>query len=272
MSRRLVGAAGRGVVPFVLSPEQQALLTEGDIEGVLDFHRSRFGDATMAAGDEDEDDESDEDEDAEDGDESDEDEDEDEDEEDGDKPDAKDRRIQELSAESKKYRLKNREHRSRIAELEQENARLKSAKKVKPKAQKDAEDADAEEADDPAVEELKRTNEKLQEKLVTQQLRAEFNDLTTGSKAKHRFKNPKAAFRLLDLDEVEIDDDGDIIGLDEAIAELAKSDPYLLDKGTEEKDEDTRRRRGATGQPTGGKRKGNPNRDKLLSKYPALRR
>lgn len=45
---------------------------------------------------------------------------------------------------------------------------------------------------------------------------------------KYTWNNPKAALRLLDLDEVEIDDDGKVTGLDKAIEALAKSDPYLL--------------------------------------------
>ena len=107
--------------------------------------------------------------------------------------------------------------------------------------------------------------------MIRSQLRTEFSDLTTGPKAIAAFRNPKAAFRLLDLDDVEIDD-GEIIGLDDAIKELAEDEPYLLVKEREDKAKSKARRR-STGQKSGTSRKrGNPNRDKLLAKYPALRR
>jgi hypothetical protein len=57
---------------------------------------------------------------------------------------------------------------------------------------------------------------------------------------------------------------------------LAKDKPYLVkpkakakDDEDDEDEEPTRRR---TGQPTRSRKKGNPNREKLVSKYPALRR
>jgi len=243
MSRRLVGAAGRGVVKTVLSPEQQALLAEGDIEGLLEFHRAQFGSAKMEdEGDEDDEDEGDE----------------------GDakgkrkKQDPKDVKIQELTAEAKKHRLKAREHRTAREQLEAENAELKR-KLSKATKGKDSSDDDEDGEDDapPArVQELERTNEDLL-------IRLEFM-----ANNKHEWKNPKAALKLLDLSDVEIED-GEVVGLEDAIDQLAKDEPYLL---KEAKGEPKQRRRGPSGQPTGTKRKGNPNRDKLLSKYPALRR
>ena len=58
MRRSLVGATGRG---NILSPQQCKLLTDGDIEGVLERHRAFFGLATMENEDEGEDGDEDED-------------------------------------------------------------------------------------------------------------------------------------------------------------------------------------------------------------------
>ena len=45
---------------------------------------------------------------------------------------------------------------------------------------------------------------------------------------RYEWKNPKAALKLADLSEVEIDDDGTVKGLDKALKALAASDGYLL--------------------------------------------
>lgn len=263
MSQRLSEAAVRGVSNPVLSPEQRKLLTKGDIEGLLEFHNSVFGSLVMEnEGEDEDDDESDESDDAEGGDEDDE-EGDDEDEEDESKSkklNSKDRRIQELSAEAKKYRLKNRQHRTRIAELE---AHLADKGKKSKKAESEEDDDSGSEADQEVTRQLEEARRQNEDLLI----RVEFMANT-----KYSWKNPKAALRLLDLSDVEIDEDGEVEGLDEAIEKLATSEPYLLDTSKEEKDDKDKKRRGATGQPTGGKRKGNPNRDKLLAKYPALRR
>ena len=282
MRQSLADAAVRGTSTS-LTEEKRELLANGDIEGLLALNRQQFGGFSMKGK---EDDDADDDGDDDDSDDDDDDDDDDEDEDDEDEDDdksakslkAKDRRIQELSAESAKHRKRASERGRRITELEAEVAKLKKAPKAK---SKDDKDEDADDADDSETTRLKEENEKLAERLVTQTLRTEFTDLTTGPKALAQFANPKKAFRLLDLDDVEIDEDGEIIGLDEAVKDLAKSDPYLLlksSKDDEDDDEDedevaTRRRRRSTGQPPGSKkRKGNPNRDKLVTKYPALRR
>jgi predicted RNase H-like nuclease (RuvC/YqgF family) len=179
--------------------------------------------------------------------------------EDDDKPkgkiDPKDKRIQEVSAEAKKYRLKNRELRTEVAQLKAQVAELSKGKK---KAKDDDGDDDEVQPDVETTRKLEaaqRQNEDLA-------IRLEFL-----ANKKHSWKNPKAALKLLDLSEVEIDEDGDVVGLDEAIDQLAKDEPYLL-----EQQEEPKQRRRATGQSTKSQRKGNPNRDKLVSKYPALRR
>ena len=274
MSPRLAKVADCDVSSIVLSPEQRKLLTEGDIEGLLKFHSSQFGSAVMEDDEDDDDTDEDEDDDAEDGDDEDEDDgdDGDEDEDDKDKAkgkkkaDPKDVRIQEVSAEAKKYRLKSSARGKRIAELERENAALKAAGGKKTK--KD-DDSDKEtDTDDAATAEAARKLEEANRDKEDLLIRLEFM-----ANNKHSWKNPKAALKLLDLSDVEIDEDGEIEGLEEAIDQLAKDEPYLLDTTKQDKADSKTRRRGATGQATGGKRKAvNANRTKLENKYPALRR
>jgi hypothetical protein len=279
MGQCLAGAAGSGSTSeYALSAEQRRLLTQGDIEGLLELHGSTFGFAVMEEeDDEDENDDEDteDDEDSEDDANSDEDDedDEDEDSEDrdkkskgkkGKKTDPKDDKIRELSAEAKKYRLKNRTFRNQIADLQRQIADLTKGKSKKPKGKDDEDGSDAQ--PDPEItrklEQSQRTNEDLL-------IRLEFMADKTYS-----WKDPKAALKLLDASDIEIDDDGDIDGLEDAIKQLAEDYPFLLDKSKEERDESKRRRRGATGQSTGGKRKNgsSASREKLLQKYPALRR
>lgn len=85
----------------------------------------------------------------------------------------------------------------------------------------------------------------------------------------HSWRNPDTAMKLVDLNSVEIDDDGRIRGLDKAIKSLAESDSYLLNPS----DEDTGLPKPApqsTGDKPGGGRKKDKlelNREHLVSKY-----
>lgn len=87
---------------------------------------------------------------------------------------------------------------------------------------------------------------------------------------KHAWANPKTALKLADLSKVEIDEDGTVTGLAEALDKLAKDEPYLLKKASDKDDDEDDEPKGPTGQPVGKKPKGNPSRDKLIAKYPAL--
>lgn len=50
------------------------------------------------------------------------------------------------------------------------------------------------------------------------------------AETKHSFVNTKAALKLLDTTDVDIDEDGTVDGMEEAIEQLAKDHPYLLKK------------------------------------------
>lgn len=271
MRQSLAGAAARGMSTGSTAALKQELLAAGDIEGLMALNRSLYGTAVMGPEDDADDDADDHDDESDDSDDEDDDVDDEDDDKGSKKPDAKSRRIQELAAESKKHRLKARDYRRERDEALAELEKLKNGK-GKPASKTKETEGEEDEGDDLSAE-LKAENDRLKEQLVSQQLRQSFTDLTTGSKALAEFKNPAKAFKLLDLDDVEIVD-GEVEGLDEAIKALAKSDPYLLvSKDEDDEDDSDRRRRRSTGQPTGPRStKANPEREKLISKYPALRR
>jgi len=85
--------------------------------------------------------------------------------------------------------------------------------------------------------------------------------------------DPEDALRLADMDGVEIDDDGKVIGLKDALKKLATSKPHLVKKEqSSDDDEDEGKPSGST---QNGKRKGDKkalDREALAKKYPALRR
>ena len=259
MGQSLANAAVSGMSNRKHSEDTDSFLSEGDIDGLLAFHRRTFGGLSMMAGKDDDDaDDDDQDDDAEDGNDDDGDDDGDDDDDDDDDKDTEsdaDRRIKELSAEGKKKRIRIREQKARIAELERE-----LAAKGKTKSKDDEDDSDSEEVASLTAD---------RDKLLTDNegLRIQVAFLKN---AKHAWKNPAAALKLADLSDVEINDDGEVDGLDEALDALAESDPYLL-KGKDETDETPKVKK--SGQRSGTQRKkGNANRDALLKKYPALRR
>lgn len=116
-----------------------------------------------------------------------------------------------------------------------------------------------------AVQDLTDQNAKLADKVNKLALENAFLSDNT-----FKWRNPRAALKLADLSKVEIDDDGTVTGLGEALKALAKSDPYLL---AEEAGDDDQSGKSPTGQPPKNKTpRGTPEREKLLAKYPALRR
>jgi len=226
-----------------------AALEAGDAMPLIDLHRAMFGDARMegeddGGGEDDENDEGseEEDDDADDG---------------GTGGDGKKKSATEVAA----LKRENAERRKAAAALKKQNEEL--AAKLK-------------QHEDAGKGELEKVSDELKS------VAAERDDLKTKNENlliqnaflidnKYSWNNPRAALRLADLSEVEIDEDGNVTGLAEALDALAKSDAYLL-KGKGDKDDDDEGKPGATGQPPGKKAKGNVDREKLLNKYPALRR
>lgn len=232
-----------------VAARKRELLEAGDIKGLLELNRMWFGDARMEATSEDDKDEDSGDDDA---DEDSDDEDDEGDDEDGqgDKSDPKDLEISNLKDENKRRRIRARNQRNEILELKRQLA-------AKGKEKTEGDDSGEKPVDDSRVRELEKTNEDLL-------IRLEF----MGS-SKFRWKNPRQALKLLDLSNVTIGDGGEIDGLDDAIEELAESDPYLLE---ETKSDSSSSSETKTGRKTGSGKKGSPNTEALLRKYPALRR
>lgn len=162
------------------------------------------------------------------------------------------------------------------AELKRENAQRRTNEKLL-KKQNDELAAKLKAIEDKDKSDLEKATGGLTEaQAKAEKLEADNKDLLIQNAFlmdnKHTWANPKAALRLADLTDVEIDDDGVVTGLAEALDKLAKSDPYLLKSKKDDDEEDDDDKGGPTGQPVGRKTKGNPGRDKLLAKYPALRR
>lgn len=104
--------------------------------------------------------------------------------------------------------------------IEAMQAALKASKDAKDKEKTDLEKEKAakEAAEKAAAAALARANQSL--------IRAEFKVKSKEAGA----LNPDAAFKLADLSDVEVDDDGNVSGVDEAIKALQKSDDYLFGK------------------------------------------
>lgn len=157
--------------------------------------------------------------------------------------------------------------------------RMRAADRAKSMAEKRAAELEAklreyEDKDKSELERAQRDAEEFKAKAeaAEQNLKRERVNNAFLMNNKFAWHNAERALSLLDLSEVVISEDGKVTGLDKAIEALAKSDPYLLvpeDGNTKGADLPP------SGQPVGGGAKsGKPttDREKLLSKYPALRR
>lgn len=117
------------------------------------------------------------------------------------------------------------------------------------------------------VTELESENETLRNDLHRARIENAF--LTDN---KYSWHNPRRALDLADLSEVEIDEDGKVLGLTKALDALAKSDAYLLKPKDGEKEEEVV----STGDPKSTSKRTAQQTDAekqaLVNKYPALRR
>lgn len=162
---------------------------------------------------------------------------------------------------------------ARIAELAKENAGRRNANKrltseleqlktsLKEFTDKDKSDGDKAIA---RVTELEELGTKLAEE--NQKLRIDNAFL---KQTEFALKNPALAQRVVDLSEVEIDEDGVVTGLKEALEALKKTDPYLF-KETGSDDDDAPPKTGEA--PKTKRTSAEASREALLKKYPALQR
>lgn len=236
---------------YSLSDEARAALAGGDIESLLKLHKTMFGGFRMEA---DEDGGGGDGDDGDDG---------------GDDPgDGDDNKDEDGGADKSKRSISA----ARAKELHDENSRRRNENKQLRDEQaklaaklKKFEDADKSETEKITGErdELKARVEKLSGTNTSLALQVAFLQDNTNT-----WHNPKAALKLLDLDGVEIDEEGEVTGLEKAIEKLAKENPYLLKNGTDDKDgegESGAPRNQASGQPVS--KKAQAQRKALESKY-----
>ena len=226
----------------------EAALRTGDTQALIDLHRSLFGGYRMEAdeGADGNDDENDVDDDSEDDDSD------DSDDGDSDEEPVRNPKLKALSDENAKRRQQLKDAKQREADL---------AAKLKEYEDKDKSDVDRATGE---AAELKKTNEALagtNRKLALQ--------LAFSLDRKYDWHDGTAALRLLDLDGVEIDEDGEVTGMTEAIKTLATKHPYLV-----KPKDDGGPGSGSTGSgqpPNGRKTKQGTQREVLEKKYSALR-
>lgn len=86
----------------------------------------------------------------------------------------------------------------------------------------------------------------------------------------YSWHNPRAALKLADLSDLEIDDKGTVKGLKEALKAVADANPWMI-KTAESAPAGPTGSTGVAGQGTGGAAKGDPTKADLEKKFPALR-
>jgi hypothetical protein len=166
----------------------------------------------------------------------------------------KDPRVKELSDEAARRRVENKALKTQLEEA------LQQLKGIEDKDKSEVEKATA------RVAELEAKQAEMETQLQQERIQRAFL-----ASNKYTWHNAERALSLVDLSEVTIDDDGKVTGLDKALEKLAKSDPYLI-KAT---DEGGSAPKGASGAPAGSGSKGEKgaaDREKLMAKYPALRK
>lgn len=144
----------------------------------------------------------------------------------------------------------------RVADLTAENQRLTT--------EVNSLKADGKKSDGPSERETKLEQDVQTRDSTIQELRIHNAFLAANT---FQWHDPQDALRLADLRDVEIEEDGTVVGLKEALQKLAREKPHLIK--TEVKDEPKNK----SGSPNNGKRKGDtkkPDRAALSKTYPVL--
>lgn len=95
-------------------------------------------------------------------------------------------------------------------------------------AEKKIQDAENQKLDEKTRAEKERDEANKAVETAAAKLRQQSIQIEFLENNKHVWHNPKAALKLVELDDVEVDDDGKVTGLDAAITKLAKEHPYLV--------------------------------------------
>ena len=129
--------------------------------------------------------------------------------------------IEKAKGESSDLQAENEALKSQMSERDKDLKKLRSQVK-------DNEDLTAQ------FNDLKKKYDKdtadLTQKLATNRL----NSAIYQSLSKDNARNNKAIKGLLNMDEIKLDDDGNLTGLDDQIKSLQKSDSYLFDEGSKQ--------------------------------------
>jgi hypothetical protein len=127
------------------------------------------------------------------------------------------------------------------------------------------------EKDMPAAEKLQRDFEESQKQVETLQSTNQKLALQVAflSDNTYTWHNPDRALKLVDLSQVEIDADGKVSGLKDALKALATSDPYLIKK--EVSQEENRTPPGTAPGNNGANGSGKPKATALQSRFPVMR-
>lgn len=127
------------------------------------------------------------------------------------------------------------------------------------------------EKDMPAAEKLQRDFQAAQEQVATLQTTNQKLALQVAflSDNTYTWHNPERALKLVDLDQVEIDADGKVTGLKDALKALATSDPYLVKKDV--KEEEPKTPPGTAPGTNGANGSGKPSTKGVESRFPVMR-
>lgn len=269
MSLRLSEDAVRGTASYRPDPEVLEALQSGDTKRLLALSHRRWGPLgqMMADDDDTDEDESDEDDDdSEDGDDDEEDDSEDDgDDEDEDSPEGK----KSKKSGDDKDKGQQRDPQKKIQALEDEKNRLFRGRA---KARKERDDALAEveriKKDGTDDKELQKelTESKAQVTKLSGQLQDALLRIAFLSDTTYEWADPGVALKAADLSKIEIDDDGTVMGMTDALDALAKNSPFLLKPRTTKRVEP---KKGATGQRPAKKTTSQKKaeRDRIRAKY-----
>ena len=152
--------------------------------------------------------------------------------------------------------------------------RMQAADRAKAEAERKI--REYEDKDKSELEKAQRDAKEAQERLKqteSQLLKTRIHNKFLASN-KYTWHDPETALALLDLENVKVEDDGKVTGLDDAIKALADAKPFLI------KTEDKGKEKPKGGKPSGNNPPSNPggnggrntDRARLEEKYPALRR
>lgn len=157
------------------------------------------------------------------------------------------------------------------AEVEAVRARMRAADQRA--SQFEAELRQLRDKDLPAAEKLQRDYDEAvarAEKAETD-LRSTRIDNAFFRDNTHEWHNPDRARALLDMSKVDIDDQGTVTGLKNAIDALAKSDPYLIKPPKADDGEANNTPPGTAPGNAGGSGGGQPSKEKMRTRFGALR-